>query len=998
MRYNEVKHKKVMPVFLITFCVVVLLWGCNFYLKSVQSSLVDQAISNVLSVTQQQEEAFNNFLARDMDRIHSFAIYFSHTDSNNTAEIQDRLTAFDNVDAFYTVINLDTGKFYNNKSTRTFRMSAEQLWEYRRLSEKGVRNSYTDLYTGSNMFGYYERFTFADGAQGLFMKGYENDRVSNEFSLSFYENRGFSYVVTTGGEILMRSYNAGASSNSGFTNIFDIVDLTYAGAERIEAFRQALRNKETGTFQSQGEEDDFVFTYVPVEEVPDWYIVAVVPLSAIMDEADNIIFNSQVVFVVVLAACAIVASIVWLSMRMHRNFKFKDKEIAYQEELFKTVFLYLSRNTDDVYMMLSVNDGVYTVEYISPNVERILGVTAEEVQKNPEVLGRAEYLDGRTVEFADLDKMALNETLDSLESTRFNAKLGVNRFFREYVSCVDVQGEKKMIVRIADRTQERETLNRLRMALDAARLASKAKSSFLSSVSHDIRTPMNAIVGLVSLMREEAHDRDRILEYTTRIDMASKHLLSLINDVLDMNKIESGAAALNISEMNMADVIDEINTIMRPQAKAKNQDFQIFASSFKYEHLLGDKMRINQVMINVLSNAVKYTQEGGHIVMRVQELPQILKNYSRIQIEVQDDGQGMSQEYQEVIFEPFTREHDTTTNKVQGTGLGMAITKNLVDLMGGSIKVDSTLGQGTKFTIELELRIQDSEAKEEDRKFWANSGLHKMLVVDDDSDICRNVVKAMAETGVEVEYVTSGESALEYVADAAQSDNPVELILLDWYMPGMDGLETARRLREDPSHNIPIILLTAYDWEEIGPQAMDIGIDHFLQKPFFLSNFKDAVHRVMGGGSVQEEKQEMDVINGKHIMIVEDIEVNRMILVKIMTSRGATCEIAENGQKAVEMFTGSEPGTYDIILMDVQMPVMDGYEATRQIRASEHPEAKTVPIVAMTANAFADDVRAALESGMDAHVAKPIIMENLEKTLREVLQYKDKKREKDQDA
>ena len=462
----------------------------------------------------------------------------------------------------------------------------------------------------------------------------------------------------------------------------------------------------------------------------------------------------------------------------------------------------------------------------------------------------------------------------------------------------------------------------------------------------------------------------------------------MINDVLDMNKIESGTTALNISELNLADIIDELNTIIRPQAKAKDQDFQIFASSFTHERLLGDKMRINQIMINILSNAVKYTPNGGRIVMSVRELPQILKSYSRIQIEVQDNGQGMSPEYLEIMFDPFTREQNTTTNKIQGTGLGMAITKSLVELMGGSINVESELGKGSVFTVELELRIQEEKKDEPEQKFWDRTGLHKMLVVDDDSDICSNVVKAMSETGVEVEYVTSGEEALAKIASAPKHQKPYDLILLDWYMPDMDGMETARRIRQDKTHEIPIMLLTAYDWEDIGTQAMDIGIDHFLQKPFFVSNFKEAVSRVMGVNKSKKKAPESDVIKDKHILIVEDIEVNRMILVKIMTSRGATCEIAENGQEAVDTFTKSHQGDFDIILMDVQMPVMDGYEATRAIRASQHPQAKSIPIVAMTANAFADDVRAALEAGMDAHVAKPIILENLENTMREVFQSK----------
>lgn len=978
--------QKLVPLILIVFCVLFVLWGCHFYLASVQKSLINQSIASVMTVTQQQEQAFDNFLSRDMVRIHSFATYFSQTDSRDVEEIQDKLTAFGDVEAVYSVINLQNGNFYNNKTDNIYRMTADQLWDYQRLSGRGVRNSYLGLYTGTNMFGYYERFAFADGVEGLFQKSYNNAQVCDEFSLSFYDDQGFSYVVTDKGEILMRSQNGstGFYGHNNFTNIFDIVDFSHDNEEYIQSFRQALANRESGTFQFHGEYDIYIYTFVPLNEVEDWYLISIVPMSAIMAETEEIIFNSQVLFIVLLVVMVVILTIVWLATRVQKNLKEKNNEIAYQEQLFNVFFSYLSKNTDNVYLILN-KDEDYKVEFVSPNIERILGCTMEEVRENLAVLGKAEYCDGRQFDYTDLDNLEPNQTIDSLETTRFNSKLGQKRFFLEMVSCVEVQNEKKIIVYIANRTREREIQNTLKAALDAARLASKAKSSFLSSVSHDIRTPMNAIVGLVALLRDEADDPDRVIEYTQRIDSASKHLLGLINDVLDMNKIESGTTALNISELDLADIIDELNTIIRPQARAKNQDFQIFASSFTYERLLGDKMRINQVLINILSNAVKYTQEGGRIVMSVRELPQILKSYSRIQIEVQDNGQGMSPEYMEVMFDPFTREQNTTTNKIQGTGLGMAITKSLVELMGGTISVESELGKGSCFTVELELRIQDEQKNEvEQKEFWEKTGLRKMLVVDDDSDICHNVIKAMSETGVEVEYVTSGEEAIQKIASAPKHQKPYDLILLDWYMPDMDGLETARRIKQDKTHEIPIMLLTAYDWEDIGTQAMDIGIDHFLQKPFFVSNFKEAVKRVVGVNKEEKKTLEDDIIKDKHILIVEDIEVNRMILVKIMTSRGATCEIAENGQEAVEMFNKSHPGDFDIILMDVQMPIMDGYEATRAIRASEHPQAQTIPIVAMTANAFADDVRAALEAGMDAHVAKPIILDNLEKTLREV--------------
>ncbi len=531
--------------------------------------------------------------------------------------------------------------------------------------------------------------------------------------------------------------------------------------------------------------------------------------------------------------------------------------------------------------------------------------------------------------------------------------------------------------------KEQEQKEILKDALHMAQVANEAKTSFLSSVSHDIRTPMNAIIGFLTLMRGETDNPRMVLEYIKRIDAASKHLLSLINDVLDMNKIESGSTTLSISEMSMAEIIEEINTIIRPQAKAKNQSFDIFVPHLKYEHLMGDKMRINQILINLLSNAVKYTPENGAIQLRVEELPQVVDNYSRVRFTVSDNGLGMSEDYQKVIFEPFTREETKLTRRIQGTGLGMPITKSLVDLMGGSIHVKSLLGGGSTFTVELELHIQEKE--NDDPEFWSEHKVSKMIVTDDDEEVCRGIVKVMSQVGVVTDYATDGQTAVRMMREQREAGRPYDLILLDWKMPTLDGLETARLIRKNYSDKIPILLLTAYDWSEIEAEAIEISIDHFMPKPFFLSTFKEAIRRVMGGHEENKMVSQSDVVRNKHILVVDDGEINRLILVEILSTLGASCDEAENGQEALEIFERSQPGDYDLIFMDVQMPVMDGYTATRAIRSSSHPEAQTVPIIAITANAFVDDVRYSIDSGMDAHIAKPVEIDKLKSTVQRVL-------------
>lgn len=976
------KNHRFWLVLLIVLCMSVIIIGGFNYIFSLQKDLEEQSINNVLTVTQQQQQAFDNFISGDRERLHSYAQHFHRRVSGNMRDAIDRLDTFGEVDAFYTVMNLESGEYCNNKVEETFHMDAEDLAFYRSLSGSGVRRPlYQSLYAQGDMFGYYECFEFSNGERGLIQKSYYSSRVSQSFSLSFYNNQGLAYVVNQDGDILLRSI--GMIGDRIYNNIFDVLTEDANGhEENVKKFEEALSQKSQGNCGSitfSGEHGDFVYTYVQVENVPEWYLVSVIPLSAISTEADQILHNSQTTFffmLFMLILCIVCILLIWWT---NKDIKSKDREIQYREQLFDIFATYLSRNTDDVYLMIDAKTNA--VEYVSPNIERVLGVTEKEARADLKSIGEAQYISGGPVDYETIRSMEAGNSLEGLKSERVNLKTNQYKRFRENVYCTLVQDHRKIIVYISDRTQEYETENVLSEALDMAQVANHAKTAFLSSISHDIRTPMNAIIGFTALLREEPDNPSIVLEYTQRIDAASQHLLGLINDVLDMNKIESGNATLNLTEMDLADIIDEINTIIRPQARSKNQSFEIFTSSLPYEHLVGDKLRINQVLINLLSNAVKYTQEGGEIQMRVEELPQVMEQYCRIRFTISDNGMGMSEEYLKVIFEPFTREETSATRQIQGTGLGMAITKSLVDLMGGSIEVVSSPGQGSTFTIELELYIQEQE---NDSHFWSEHHISKMIVIDDDEDICYNIIRAMEKSGTHVDYSTNGVKAVDMMRKARESGDPYDTILLDWKMPDLDGLETARLIRKNYSEKVPILLLTAYDWGEIEQEAKEIGVSHFLPKPFFMSTFKQAIRRIMDGQKKNTNNEDL-VINGKKIMIVDDVEVNRILLVKILKMLGANCTVAENGREAVEKFLASKPNVYDVILMDVQMPIMNGYEATRAIRASSHPSAKSVGIIAMTANAFVDDIRDAIESGMNAHVAKPIQVDLLKSTIHQVL-------------
>ena len=505
-------------------------------------------------------------------------------------------------------------------------------------------------------------------------------------------------------------------------------------------------------------------------------------------------------------------------------------------------------------------------------------------------------------------------------------------------------------------------------ALQAAQIASESKTMFLSNMSHDIRTPMNAVLGFTTLLARDAEDAAKVREYTKKITSSGQHLLSLINDILDVSKIESGKVALNLEKFSLNDVVASVDAIIQPMAKAKGQTLHIDVNGVRHESLLGDETRINQILINLLSNAVKYTPEEGHIWFRIIGLKQRSSQYERIRIEVEDDGYGMTPEYLETIFDAFTRAENSTTNKVQGTGLGMAITKSIVELMGGTIEVTSEVNRGSLFCVELELRILEDQT---DLQFWEKHGIRRILALIGSQECRENIRALVTDAGLEVETAGSLEEALRLLPEG-----DFQLALLDW--EAFDGVQTARDIRKAVPSS-PILFLAEYDADGI-EKALKNGRAGVLTKPFFPSAFRQKVEELWSGAETPESQQDAS-LEGLRFLAAEDNEINAEILAELLSMEGAGCEIVENGQLAVERFQQSAEGEFDAILMDVQMPVMNGHDASRAIRALSREDAGRIPIIAMTANAFAEDEKAALAAGMDAHVAKPLNLGLLKKVI-----------------
>ena len=526
---------------------------------------------------------------------------------------------------------------------------------------------------------------------------------------------------------------------------------------------------------------------------------------------------------------------------------------------------------------------------------------------------------------------------------------------------------------------------KLQVTVEKAESANRAKSTFLSNMSHDIRTPMNAIIGFTTLALSNIDDTDRVKDYLGKTLASSNHLLSLINDVLDMSRIESGKIHLEEVEVNLSDVLHDLKTIVSGQIYAKQLELYMDAMDVTDEDVYCDKTRLNQILLNLLSNAIKFTPAGGTVSVRVRQLAGKVRGCGQYEFRIKDNGIGMSQEFAQKIFEPFERERTSTVSGIQGTGLGMAITKNIVDMMGGTIEVQTAQGKGTEFTVCVPMRAQTEQRPVE--KITELEGL-KALVVDDDFNTCDSVTKMLVKVGMRAEWTLSGKEAVLRARQSIEMSDVYHAYIIDWRLPDMNGIEVTRQIRS-LHDDTPIIILTAYDWSDIEVEAKAAGVTAFCSKPMFMSDLRETLMSALGQKSADAVQGLLPEKNadfkGKHILLVEDNELNREIAQEILREYGFLVDSAENGAVAVEKVSTAAPGSYDLVLMDVQMPIMDGYTATRKIRALDDPARAKLPILAMTANAFDEDRRNALESGMNGFLSKPIVIDDLMQELRKIL-------------
>ena len=665
---------------------------------------------------------------------------------------------------------------------------------------------------------------------------YNNKDLVDSLKISAFEGHGSTFAVLPDGRVVLDS---SSEDMRGVHNILAMLKNS-AGftAEQITALQKAFAAGKTGNLEFSIHGIGYYMVYGSAS-FQNWTILGIAPKSVVNANMNRLQYTTMAVMSSIVGMLAFTALLLVVQSNRHKLRK-KDQQLLARDELFSS----LSRNVDDVFLMIDTGTG--KVEYISPNVRRILGISTEAVQEDFHVLCSAGGYNCRS----RLDDLMQMEPGTQQEWNReiIHQETGEPRYIHVTGIINDAQGEKKCIVDLSDRTGEHQTTLAVEAALEVAEKASKAKTDFLSNMSHDIRTPMNAIIGITTLMKNELHQPEKLAEHLAKLESSGQLLLGIINDILDMSRIESGKTTLNVEKMNLPRQISQLDSVIRQQAGQRRQTFTV-ETHVQHENVLGDPNRLKQVLMNILSNAVKYTPNGGHIRLEIDELTHT-EHYTKYRFVVQDNGIGMSEEFQKTLFEPFTREEKSGTNKVQGTGLGMAITKSIVDLMGGTIRVESTTGKGTQFEVVLEFPI-DTEA------------------------------------------------------------------------------DTVQETQVPP-----------------------------------------------------EEEENASPLSGMKFLCAEDNAINAEILEMLLEANGASCTICSNGQEIVDAFTSVKPGDYDMILMDVQMPVMDGLEATRRIRSSENPLGRVIPILAMTANAFLEDMQKSKEAGMDEHLSKPVDIDALEQTVK----------------
>ena len=944
------------------------------YFRFVSKTIYEESVSHLTEVFHQSDNMLRELTDKNLTYLHMWGENLQ--DISNEDEIRDYIKKAQKDAGFM--------EFYFLSAEGNYKMATGETG-YLGLQEdigEDIRQG-NDVIANAALPGKSQLLVFATPeAHGIYQGfeydaiaiAYENSDIVEVLDISAFNGNAQSLIVHPDGRVVIDH------SSESWGNVYNFFGLLREHSDMSEKeLNELLEKFKAGRTDAMLLNLDGGNYYLVYEKsnIQDWMFLGLVQAD-IVNASMNSLQRSTMLLVGVVVLC-IAAFLISLIIQTNRtNLRRKDTEILYRDELFQK----LSMNVDDVFLMLDAK--TYQADYVSPNAEKLLGITAEQIRKDIRVLGKLHPAEHEDSEKNYLEEIQVHEQREG-DFKYVHLKTGEKRWFHNIAMGSEVNGKKKYILVMSDRTSDWKMNQALSEAVRAAETANKAKSTFLSNMSHDIRTPMNAIIGFTTLAVSNIDDKKRVQDYLGKILSSSNHLLSLINDILDMSRIESGKIHLEETEVSLSEVLHDLKTIISGQIHAKQLELYMDAMDVTNEDVYCDKTRLNQVLLNLLSNAVKFTPAGGTVSVRIRQCHGTQKGSELYEIRVKDNGIGMSQEFVQKIFSPFERERTSTVSRTQGTGLGMAITKNIVDMMGGTIEVQTEQGKGTEFIVRLPFRTQPEHQRTE--KIAELEGL-RALVVDDDFNTCDSVTKMLVRVGMRSEWTLSGKEAVLRARQSMELGDAFHAYIIDWRLPDMNGIEVTRQIRS-LGDDTPIIILTAYDWSDIEAEARAAGVTAFCAKPLFMSDIRETLMTAIGQSQSEPEDSVLPAagsdFRGRCILLVEDNELNREIAVEILNEYGFLVDTAENGAEAVEKVKNSTSGKYDLVLMDVQMPVMNGYEATKQIRALDDPALAGITILAMTANAFDEDRKKALKYGMDGFLSKPIVIEELISTLQKNL-------------
>ena len=969
-REKPAMRKRLQTAVFVTLIIVIVLTVFRYF-RFVTEIIYEESVSHLTEIFRQSDKMLTELINKNMTYLHMWSEYLR--DTSGESEIRDYIENAQEDAGFLEFYFLSADGNYKMITGETGYLGLQDNMEDEiRQGNDIVANAAVPgksqmlVFATSNVHGIYQGFEY-----DAIAIAYENSDIVDVLDISVFNGNAQSFVIHPDGRILV---DHSAESWGNVYNFFGILrEHSDMSEKEINELSEKFKAGCTDAMLLNLDERNYYLVYEK-SDIQDWMFLGLVQAD-IVNASMNSLQRSTILLVSAIVFCIAAFLISLIVQKSRTNLRKKDTEILYRDELFQK----LSMNVDDVFLMLDAK--TYQADYVSPNVEKLLGITVEQIRKDICILEKLYPAEHEDPEKNYLEEIRVHEQRE-WDFEYVHLKTGEKRWFHNIAMGSELNGKKKYILVMSDRTSDWKMNQALSEAVRAAETANNAKSTFLSNMSHDIRTPMNAIIGFTTLAVSNIDDKKLVRDYLGKILFSSNHLLSLINDILDMSRIESGKLNLEETEVSLSEVLHDLKTIISGQIHAKQLELYMDAMDVTNEDVYCDKTRLNQVLLNLLSNAVKFTPAGGTISVRIRQCPGMQKCSELYEIRVKDTGIGMSQEFVQKIFSPFERERTSTVSRTHGTGLGMAITKNIVDMMGGTIEVNTVQGKGTEFIVCLPLRIQPKQHTIE--KIAELEGL-KALVVDDDFNTCDSVTKMLVKVGMRSEWTLSGKEAILRAQQSTELGDAFHAYIIDWRLPDMNGIEVTRQIRS-LGDDTPIIILTAYDWSDIEAEARAAGVTAFCTKPLFMSDLRENLLEAIGQKQAGTEKRilpaEGSDFKGKSILLVEDNELNSEIAVEILNAYGFLVDTAENGAEAVKKVKNSTPGKYDLVLMDVQMPVMNGYEATKLIRALDEPALAGITILAMTANAFDEDRKRARECGMDGFLSKPIVIEELIGTLR----------------